>query len=206
MSSEKRQLHHLWRRLRPINAWIFLGLAIALAVIGLYAMRQNNLTAIRLRDEVLLADKNDTDVETPLRKLREHIYAHMNTDLSSGGGVQFPVQLKHRYDRLVAAERARVEGSNGDLYTQAQAECERQFPAGVSGAGRIGCIEQYVSGRGGATEKPIPDALYKFDFVSPRWTPDLAGISLLLAVVFFLLFVVRITLEKWFRHRLKSHQ
>jgi len=105
----------------------------------------------------------------------------------------------------VATEKARVEAANGNIYTTAQAECEKQFPAGVSGSGRIGCIEQYVSNNGVA-ENPIPDALYKFDFVSPRWSPDAAGISLLLGGVFFLLFVVRFTLERWLKHKLRAHE
>jgi hypothetical protein len=207
MSTDKRHLHHVWRRLKPINAWVFLGLAIFFAGLGVYAMRQNNLVSIRLRDAVVKADEQNGDVETPLRQLREHMYAHMNADLSTGTGVQQPIQLKYRYDRLVAAEKTRVESANGNIYTQAQAECEKQFPAGqvgASGRGRISCIEDYVSSHGVA-ENTIPDALYKFDFVSPVWSPDIAGLSLLLAVIFFILFVVRFTLEKWLHHRLHQH-
>lgn len=203
MNIDKRHLHHVWRKLRPINSWVFLGLALAFGIISIYAMRQNNLTAIRLRDTVIEADKQNADVEKPLRALREHVYSHMNADLSTGTGLQQPVQLKYRYDRLVAAEKARVEAANGNIYTQAQAECERQVPAGASGGGRIACIEQYVSNNGVA-ENPIPDALYKFDFVSPRWSPDVAGISLFLSAAFFLLFVVRFTLERWLKHELHA--
>lgn len=203
---DKRHLHHVWRKLQPINAWVFLILAVVFAAVGVYAMRQNNLVSIRLRDAVVEADKQNGDVETPLRALREHIYSHMNANLSSGGsGSQQPIQLKYRYDRLVAAEKARVEGANGNIYTQAQAVCEQQVPAGVSGRGRITCIEDYVSSRGVA-ENTIPDALYKFDFVSPTWSPDVAGISLLLAAACFILFVVRFTLERWMHHRLHAHE
>ncbi len=202
---DKRHLHHVWRKLRPINTWVFLGLAIALAFISIYSMRQNNLVSIRLRDTLIEADKNNGDVETPLRALREHVYAHMNANLSTGTGSQQPVQLKYRYDRLVAAEKARTQAANGSIYTNAQAECERQVPAGASGGGRIACIEQYVSSRG-VVETAIPDALYKFDFVSPVWSPDVAGISLVLAAICFLLFVVRFTLEKWLHHRLHQHE
>jgi hypothetical protein len=203
---DKRHLHHVWRRMKPINAWIFLGLAAIFAVIGIYAMRQNNLRSIELREAVTKADMENGDVETPLRVLREHIYSHMNADLSSGSGLQQPVQLKYRYDRLVAAEKARADAASGGVYTQAQAECERQFPAGqvgASGGGRITCIEQYVSSHG-VTQSQIPDALYKFDFVSPVWSPDVAGISLLLAAICLLLFVVRFTLEKWFKYSLHA--
>jgi len=204
MSTEKRHLHHVWRRLHPINAWIFLGLAVFFAALGVYAMRQNNLVSIQLRDAVVEADKTDGDVEAPLRALREHVYSHMNADLSNGTGLQQPVQLKYRYDRLVAAEKARNEEANGNIYNDAQTECEKQVPAGVSGGNRIACIEQYVSSRGVA-ENTIPDALYKFDFISPRWSPDIAGLSLLLAAICLILFVVRFTLEKWLNHRLHAH-
>lgn len=201
---DTRHLHHVWRRLKPINAWIFLGLAVGFLLLGVYAMRQNNLVAIRLRDQVVEADKNNGDVETPLKALRGHIYSHMNADLSAGGNLQQPIQLKYRYDRLVAAEKARVEAANGDIYTRAQTVCEQQFPAGVSGSGRVNCIQQYVSANG-VKENAIPDALYKFDFVSPVWSPDVAGLSLLLGVIFLLLFVVRFTLEKWFQYRFKDN-
>lgn len=208
MNTNKRHLHHVWRKLKPVNAWVFLGLAVLFAAISVYAMRQNNLRSIELREAVSKADMENGDVETPLRELREHIYSHMNASLSSGTGVQQPIQLKYRYERLVAAEKARVDAASGGVYTQAQAECERQFPAGqvgASGGGRIACIEQYVSSRG-VTESQIPDALYKFDFVSPRWSPDVAGISLVLAIIFLILFVVRFTLEKWLNYRLHSHE
>jgi hypothetical protein len=202
---DKRHLHHVWRKLQPVNSWIFLGLAVFFVGLGVYAMRQNNLRAIQLRDQVVEADKNDVDVEVPLHALRTHVYSHMNADLSTGTGVQQPVQLKYRYDRLVAAEKARVEAANGNIYTQAQAECEKRVPAGVSGGGRIACIEQYVSSNGVA-ENSVPDALYKFDFVSPVWSPDLAGFSLVIGAVFFLLFVVRFTLERWLKHELHAHE
>lgn len=202
---DKRHLHHVWRRLKPIPAWVFLVLAITSGAIGIYGLRQNNLKAIKLRDAVIAADKNKGDVETALRELREHIYAHMNADLSSGTGVQQPIQLKYRYDRLIAAEKSRVEKANGNIYTQAQAICEQRIPAGVSGGGRIACIEEYVSNNG-VEENPVPESLYKFDFVSPRWSPDIAGFGLLFAGLFFLLFVVRFTLERWLHNRLHAHE
>lgn len=173
--------------------------------IGVYALRQNNLTAIRLRDAVIAADKENKDVEEPLRKLREFVYGHMNADLSSGTGVQHPVQLKYRYERLVAAEKARVDKANGAIYTRAQTYCEKRFPASVGGGGRIGCIEEYVTEQG-EKQRAIPDDLYKFDFVSPRWSPDVAGLSLLFSAVCFFLFIVRFGLYKWMQHELHSHE
>lgn len=201
----KRSLHHLWTKLRPFGSFYFLGAAIVLMILGVLAMRQNNLTALELRDEVAKVDEQDGDVEAALRRLREHVVNHMNSDLGGGAtNIQQPVQLKFRYERLVAAEKERVSKENEKVYNEAQIDCERRFPEGLSGRGRVPCIEEYVSAHS-AKEQPIPDSLYKFDFISPRWSPDLAGFCLLFSGVFLLLFMVRFLLERWLKHQLADH-
>lgn len=201
----KRSLHHIWTKVRVVRPYYLLVASVLFLVLGLAALRQNNLTAIRLRDEVLKADELNGDVETALRKLRQHVYSHMNSDLGAGASnIQQPVQLKFRYERLLAAEKSRISAANEKIYNEAQQVCEQRFPSGLSGAGRIPCIEQYVSSRN-TKEQAIPDSLYKFDFVSPVWSPDLAGISLLLSALSLLLFLVSLTLDRWMRHRLAEH-
>jgi hypothetical protein len=159
---------------------------------------------IRLRDAVYQADEKNGDVETSLRHLREHVYAHMNTDLAGGANaIRPPIQLKHRYERLVAAEKAKVSTDNSRIYSDAQVDCERRFPQGLSGSNRIPCIQEYVASKG-VTEKPIPDALYKFDFVSPRWSPDWAGWSLVLVGVTFAAFVLSFTSDRLVRMYLRD--
>jgi len=86
----KKRLHHIWTKLRPISPWYFLVLAVISGIISINALRQNNLTMVRLRDEVFKADQQNTDVETPLRHLREFVYAHTNTNLSSGSNAVKP--------------------------------------------------------------------------------------------------------------------
>lgn len=203
---DKRKLHHIWASIRPVRAFYFLLAASVCFIIGLNALRQNNLTAIRLRDEVAKVDEQNGDVEAALKKLREHVYSHMNSNLSGGStNIQQPVQLKFRYERLLSAEKKRVSAENEKIYNDAQVDCERRFPAGLSGSNRIPCIEEYVSSRS-TKEQTIPDGLYKFDFISPSWSPDLAGISLLLSAVFALLFIVRFLLDRWMKHQFSEHQ
>lgn len=201
----KRTLHHLWTKIRPVRSQYFLAASVIALVVGVSALRQNNLTALRLRDNVLSVDKNNGDVEAALRELRQHVYAHMNSDLGGGAtNITQPIQLKYRYERLVAAEKERVSAINETIYNDAQKDCERRFPVGLSGGGRVPCIEEYVSSHT-VKEQQIPDGLYKFDFVSPVWSPDLAGISLVMAAVLLILFVVRLSLDRWIRHRLDEH-
>ena len=197
--SNRRYLHHLWRRLQIINPWLLSGLFLVFAAISVAPLRHNNLEMVRLRNEVTVADEFGGDVEAALRALREHVHNHMNTDLTGGDlAIYPPIQLKYRYERLVAAERERVATVNGQIYTQAQIECEKRFPAGLSGSSRIPCIQEYVASAG-IKEQPIPDALYKFDFIGPRWSPDLAGWSVLLSAIFFVLFLLRIIAGWWLR-------
>ncbi len=201
----KRKLYYIKTRIRAFKPYYFLVAAVVFAVIGVVGLRQNNLKTIELRDELLRVDEANGDVETALRNLREHIYSHMNSELGGGdASIQHPVQLTHTYDRLVKAEENRVSAHNEKMYTEAQTTCERQFPRGLSGSNRLKCIEEYVEAHG-VQPQPIPEALYKFDFVSPAWSPDTAGISLLLAVIFGILFVISFLLDKWLIYKLRSH-
>jgi len=201
----KRQLHHLWTRLRLIRPGYFLIIAVISTVVCVFALRANNEHMIKLRSVVYAADKNNTDVEGPLRNLQSYVTAHMNTNLSAGPNPVYPpIQLKYTYDRLVQAQQtaAAAAQSNDQLYTNAQHYCEAQDPVDFSGHNRVPCIEQYVESHGG-TQAPsttaIPDALYQFSFISPKWSPDLAGWSLVLAALSWVLFVITLVADKWFR-------
>ncbi len=202
---DKGKLHHLWRKLRVISYWYFLAGFIIFGVIAVVALRQNNLNAIKLRDHVNQVDKDNGDVEAALKQLREYVYSHMNTNLATGTSIQQPVQLKYRYDRLVAAEKARTDTANSNVYNQAQAECERLYPGSFSGGPRVPCITNYVSTHG-EKQQPIPDALYKFNFEPPRWSPDLAGFSILISALFFILFALKFVGDKLVKYVLKHHE
>ncbi len=160
---------------------------------------------LRLREAVYVADKNNGDTESALKDLRVYIYSHMNTSPSSGGiAIKPPIQLKYTYERLVLAEKARVAAANTKIYSNAQSYCESQIDS-FSGRSRVPCIEDYVA-KNGVNEKPIEDSLYKFDFVSPKWSADVAGISLLVSIVSLVVFAVLFLLDKWARWELSRHQ
>lgn len=196
-------LRRSWKRLKPINTWYFFGAFIVFLAIGTYAIRQNNLRSIELREVVLEADENNGDVEGALQELREHIHSHMNAGLSSGT-LQQPIQLKYRYERLLEQEQQRVASQNQELYAAAQAYCESQFGAGSLRDQRVPCVQEYIINNGGEVSNEIPDDLYKFDFAAPKWSPDLAGWSLLAAGVFLALFLIRFLTERWFKAELKE--
>jgi hypothetical protein len=190
----KRHLHHIWRYLRQVKPTYFLVIVVAFGIISLLSLRHNNEQMVRLRDAVYAADKNNGDVEGSLRKLRLYVYGHMNTSLTSGpNAVHPPIQLKYTYERLQQAQQAVLGQGSSSLYTEAQAYCEGQTSIGSE---VISCIQNYANTHG-ANLAPIPDGLYKFDFTSAKWSPDLAGWSLVITTLAALGFLISAPYHWW---------
>lgn len=195
----KRYLHHIWRYFRKAKAWYFLAVMLASGLIAVFALRANNQHMVQLRAAVYQADKDDKNVTQALNDLRSYVYAHMNTNLVSGADAVYPpIQLKYTYDRLVTAESTRTAAVNTQVYTAAQTYCQQLYPDSFSGGPRVPCITDYVNTHG-TKSQPIPDGLYKFSFVSPAWSPDLAGWSLVVAVLDVGLFLLALVVQYWFK-------
>lgn len=172
---------------------------IASSVVGLV---QNSREAKDRYDTLIAVDKAGGDVDTALNNLRGYMYSHMNTKIGNDNGIRPPIQLQGTYERLLLAEKNRVTQVNESLYAAAQAYCERTLPAGLSGSSRLKCIEEYVDTSGEKVQE-IDASFYKFDFVSPRWSPDFAGISIVVACIFGAVFVIDLIL--FFRIRRLVH-
>lgn len=201
---DKRYLHHLWTKIRWIKPWYFLVLAVLSGTVCVFALRANNQHMLELRAAVYAADKNNTGVQQPLQNLQAYVTSHMNTDLNAGGtSVYPPIQLKYTYERLVETQKNKLLQADEGLYNKAQAHCEALNRTDFSGRNRVPCIEKYVREHGDGAKKapPVPDALYKFSFASPRWSPDPAGLSMALAALSGLLFVVTLAGRRWLRKR-----
>src|SRR3954469_4688027 len=139
----KRSMHHIWIKFRHIKPWYFLAIAVVSGVLCVFALRANNQHMIKLRTAVYAADEKGTDVQKPLKDLQAYVTSHMNTNLSSGTTAVYPpIQLKYTYERLIQAQGGQVQSSQ--LYSEAQAYCERQNSSDFSGRNRVPCIEQYV--------------------------------------------------------------
>jgi hypothetical protein len=196
---------HRFNIIRHVPSWAFLALFLISAATSVYSLRQNNVHMIKLRDAVYAADKNNGDVNAALNNLRRYVYGHMNTNLSSGNnGIKPPIQLKYTYERLLAASQSQDVSNNSQLYTEAENYCQAQIPANLSfsGRARVPCVQDYVTTHG-ASAPSVPAALYEYDFVSPTWSPDLAGWSLVFSGIFLALFLASLALDKLVNARLK---
>lgn len=184
-----------------MKPWVFLIIAVTSAYLGVYELRVNNQHMVVLRSAVYQADKTNGDVQAALKDLQAYVTHHMNTDLQSGpNSVYPPIQLKYTYERLVQARTADAQKSNSEIYTDAQAACEAQNSRDFSGHNRVPCIQAYVTAHSTKNTASIPDALYKFSFASPRWSPDLAGWSLMIAVISGVSFVIALIYHRILKH------
>jgi hypothetical protein len=179
----------------PAKTWLYLF--VALAIVSVLALRHNNQTMVKLRDQVYVADKNNGDINGALNNLRRYVYGHMNTDLSSGNNnIKPPIQLKYTYQRLYDAQANQIQTSNQQLYTDAELYCQSINNA-YFGTTRVPCVQNYVINHGlKAANINIPAGLYEFDFASPSWSPDLAGWSLVLTGLLLIAFVIRLIYSK----------
>jgi hypothetical protein len=204
-----KHLHHLWTQIRRVKPWYFLIVCVLFACLSVYAIRQNNLKMVQLRSAVYSADQNNGNVSAALEALQAYVTAHMNTNLSSGPNSPYPpIQLQYTYERLQEAQaqsQLSQTNANSQLYTDAQTYCQQQDSTDFSGRNRVPCIIQYVQSHGVSnfTVQTIPASEYEFDFLSPSWSPDVAGWSIVAAVLALLLFVVTWLTDRWFKHQVE---
>lgn len=186
MNTSHRSDHRYRRKIA-----VYGGLTVLSGGLFVVGMVRNGQGAVDRYNKLLAADEAGANVDDVLNELRTYIYSHMNTEIGGSNGIYPPIQLKNTYDRLVAAEQKRVQEINDGLYTEAQEYCEATGNQGFSGRNRIECQQKYVEEKG-AKPREIEKALYGYDFVAPRWSPDLAGFSFLAVVIFGLITLLHV--------------
>jgi len=198
----KRNLHHIWTKARLVKPRYVLILALCSSLVCLSSLRANNEHMLKLRTAVYSADKSGGDIQSSLQNLQAYVTTHMNTNLvTSANAVYPPIQLEYTYQRLAQAQLSQISANNSQLYTNAQNYCQALDPTDFSGHNRVPCIESYVTSHSSLNVPPIPTALYEFDFVSPTWSPDLAGWSLITTSLLGLIFLISLGLNWWLKDR-----
>jgi hypothetical protein len=203
-----KRIHHWYTQLRRIKTWQLIVALVLLGGLSAFFSRQNNLQMIELRNLVKQADEQNKDVDKTLLNLQHYVTSHMNTDLGEG------VALQNSYERAyTAAVNAAAQSTNPNaaLYAQAEAQCQpifqrtRSFPAYTQCAADI--LSRLAPGQDALSniKTPSPD-LYKFNYVSPLWSPDLAGITVVLTLIAGLMLIFRLVTYYVLRAILRAHR
>lgn len=200
----KAKLHHYWVKLRTPTLFIPIFGLVIFGATFIFGMRYNNITMLELKDNVLIADQQDGDIEGALQELRDFVTNHMNTEMRTPGSTEPPIQLVNEFNRYVEQEQAKIaaQGGANKIYQEAQAQCET---GAIPLTARAQCIQEYVTANGGSSQELNlpPKELYTFDFANPHWSPDLAGISMVLMVLSAFLLAARLIVGKIISAKIK---
>jgi hypothetical protein len=157
---------------------------------------------LQLKEAVYIADEQNGDIEGALQELRSFVNTHMNTQLRSPDATEPPIQLINQFNRYIEAEQAKLSNQDSNqVYRDAQARCET---GAIPLTARAQCIQEYIVANGGNVNQLTipPKELYTFDFVSPRWSPDVAGISIVLATLGGILLIIRLIIGRVLKNEL----
>lgn len=199
----KSKAHHYWKAIRRPSLFVIVAGFVLFSALSIYGLRINNTRMLELKQAVFTADEQNGDIEAALQNLRNHVNSHMNTQLRAPDATEPPIQLVNQFNRYVQAEQLKLANQDTNkVYQDAQARCET---GAIPLTARAQCIQEYIIANGGnAPQLSLPPKeLYTFDFASPKWSPDLAGISIVLAITFFILLVIRLIVGRYMKRELQ---
>lgn len=193
---EKRKAHHWLVVVKQVKTWQLIMALVLLVGLSAYLLRQNNLGMVERRNAVKQADESNGDTQAALTELQRYVAAHMNTDL--GEGVFLDHTYQRAYDKEVQQAAASVS-TNSQAYKDTEAACRNQYTRGGSFSAYIKCVQDGLKSLSPGSDplasvKVPPAELFKFNFVSPVLSLDLAGLAVLATLLVGLLLVIRIML------------
>jgi hypothetical protein len=192
--ADRKQIKKTIKQLQRIKTWQLVILFILSCFLASTFLRLNNIGMVERRNAVISADAVGIDTITAdrLYDLQRYVTAHMNTDLGKG------VPLESSYKRAtqkVLEDASQSSNPNGNIYVKAQQTCAPQYTrwseayvqCTVAALATYPAASNLISG----VQFP-PAAEYYRVYVSPTWSPDFAGWSVVLCIVILLLIITRI--------------
>ena len=204
--ADKRALRQGVRQLQRVKTWQLVVLLLLVLFIAATFLRLNNIGMIERRSAVLAADEagNTEDMKRRLYDLQQYVSSHMNTDMGRG----IYLEAQYNRDRQAAYDAAAAASSSGqNIYKQITDSCRAQFNAW---APYFQCVQDRLDTSAPAQDPsenlvlPRPES-YRHVFVSPVWSADFAGLSVLVAGVLVVMILARLTGLAILRFLLKQH-
>ncbi len=194
--AEVRNIKRNVKRLQHIKTWQLVLLLLLGVFIAATFLRLNNIGMIQRRDAVLRADAGaDTTVtQTRLYDLQRYVAAHMNADM---GTIYLEGQYKRDSQKAIDAASS-DSNPNGNVFKRAQEVCAPRYAnlGGYSQAYQqcvIGELNSFSPSENPVSQVALPKAdQYRFSFISPVWSPDFAGFSVLACLVISFLIIARL--------------
>lgn len=182
------------RWLQRLKTWQLVVLFILSGFVSATFLRLNNVGLIERQNAVLAADQagDTTNTTNRLYDLQQYVSAHMNTDMGKG----LYLESSYQRDTEAAYGRATLDTNrNGNIYKKAQDTCAPRFSSWSYAY--LQCITdelaKYPASQELVSEVRLPSIdNYRHTFVSPLWSPDFAGWSVLVTIVIGVVIIVRL--------------
>lgn len=192
--ADKRRVRRTIKDLQRVKTWQLLVLLLLAAFISATFLRLDNIGMVQRRAAVIAADSvgDQTATIQRLYDLQQYVSAHMNTDLGKG------VYLEDSYNRDFQVWQTTVYGDanpNGNIYKKAQDVCAPKFSH--YSTAYLQCttseLAKYPAAADPGTDTSAPKPTsYIHAYVSPVWSPDFAGWSLVVCMVIVLMIIARL--------------
>ncbi len=210
----QRSIRVAFNRIRKVKTWQLVIILVIGLMVSATFLRINNLEMDKRREAVKAADKaaDSEKIRGSLLELQHYVSHHMNTSLGDG------FYLEHQYNRdrdsaLNAATHS--TNPNAAVYQQASVECQSRFHGGVESFRNdyVACVAERVRALGASDSLDnslnLPKSEnYRYNFVSPFWSPDLAGFTVLFSAIITTVILLRIVaaliLKMLLKYRFKS--
>lgn len=206
MAVDRRQVKRDIKRLARVKTWQLVLLLILSFYVSATFLRINNVGMLERVKAVEAADKlaDEEVIQERLYELQRYVSQHMNTSTRD-------IYLQTIYERDSRAILKKAEDANrqthNTIWNKAANECYAEYPGYWQG--QIQCIlekQKSFPTSSPITEVQTPDpAEYKHTFLSPVWSPDFAGWSVLVSLLLLLMILVRVLVMVALRLMLRHH-
>lgn len=166
--------------------------------------------------EITSQEEIDNNLKTTLTELKRYTDSHIVINFIEKNGRNVltfgtgPFYLENQYNRKATAALAEAESQlkqtgdsnpNGNVFAKAMEACKPQAIThgwAWNSPGYLNCMTGVINSYPSTDQLTTslaanipPTSLYRYDFSSPVWAPNLAGVSVLLCLLIFLLILLR---------------
>lgn len=203
---DKRKTRWAIKRLEQVKTWQLVVVFVLVSFVAATFLRLNNIGMLERREAVFNADKSGdiAVLEQRLFDLQRYVSSHMNADPGR-------IALGHSYKRLYNQKLKEFEdsaknNSNNEVVSKVKAVCDARAREGGYGwfttqadPRYVNCINEEWSKYPAAKESSLKFEApatepYYHTFISPLWTADFAGWSVLIAILILLMIIVRLSM------------
>lgn len=190
--TDRHRIQQDIKRLSYVKTWQLLILLVLVGFVTATFLRMNNNGMIERRTAVAQADKvgDGEALKNNLYSLQRYAAEHMN---ASSGTMYLDQSYKRDSQKAFETVQA-ATSQNSEALSKADAACKERFSGWSQSYVQCVVAEQAkYPGTASVSQFVPPDPeLYRHEFISPMWSPDFAGFSLIIFLLITVVIVLRI--------------